>query len=182
VSKKSTRPNSSQLVPDDLEPQLVQLVPPLHGDEVWTGDGEGTYTEDVVRPDGTGLYGVIVPCPNCGEVRYMIGPEGKPQRKCWACGHVFTPEIKQIDKVEQIVEWWKTPAEYNWSGTIKELLEGLAEGKPLKLTIVTVRVPPEPEPESFEGRKRCPFGHECHHEPSGSAFCCGSPGQPELFE
>jgi hypothetical protein len=103
----------------------------------------------------------------------MVGPEGKPQRKCWGCGHVFTPEIRQIDKVEDIVEWWKAPAKYAWSGTIRELVEGLAAGMPLKLTIATVA--PTPEPKPIEGLKRCPDGHVCMNEPSGSFACCSDP-------
>jgi len=103
----------------------------------------------------------------------MVGPLGPPERECWGCGHVFTPEIRQLDKVEQIVEWWKTPAEFNWSGTIVELVEGLAAGEPLKLTIATVAVLPELPP--IEGCKRCPDGHVCIHEPSGSFACCGDP-------
>jgi hypothetical protein len=31
------------------------------------------------------------PCPKCGCVRFLRGPDGPPQQKCHECGHVFTP-------------------------------------------------------------------------------------------
>jgi len=33
----------------------------------------------------------VLPCPACGDVRHSAGPEGPPQRRCWACGHVWLP-------------------------------------------------------------------------------------------
>jgi hypothetical protein len=178
MSRKSVRPSSSIPRPDDLSNHLVHSSHPLRGDEVGTRVEDDNTDGDVVQPDGTNLkrYGVIVPCPKCGTVQYMVGPEGKPQRECWECGHVFTPEVRQIDKVEQVVAW--LPAKYNWSGTIHELVEGLAEGEPLKLTIATVV--PTPEPEPIEGLKRCPDGHVCMHEPSGSFACCNDPSDVDV--
>lgn len=31
------------------------------------------------------------PCPECGEVAFLWGPAGKPQRRCWGCDLVWTP-------------------------------------------------------------------------------------------
>ena len=179
MSRKSVRPASSIPRPDDHSNHLVHSSHPLRGDEVGTKVEDDNTDGDVVQPDGTNLkrYGVIVPCPNCGDVKYLVGPQGLPERKCWACGHVFTPEITQIDKPEQIVEWWKAQAKYDWGGTIRELVEGLASGKPLKLTIATGPVLPEAAP--MEGRKRCPNSHVCDHEPTGALSCCGDPRQSE---
>jgi len=31
------------------------------------------------------------PCPECREVAFSAGPNGRPERRCWRCGHVWTP-------------------------------------------------------------------------------------------
>ena len=33
----------------------------------------------------------VLPCPACGDVRHAAGPDGPPQRRCWACGNVWLP-------------------------------------------------------------------------------------------
>jgi len=38
---------------------------------------------------------MVLPCPACGDVRYSAGPAGPPQRRCWACGHVWQPAPDQ---------------------------------------------------------------------------------------
>jgi hypothetical protein len=35
----------------------------------------------------------VVPCPKCGERAYHVGPKGMPERRCWRCGNIWTPEI-----------------------------------------------------------------------------------------
>lgn len=32
-----------------------------------------------------------VPCPQCGARPFVWGPTGEPERRCWACGNVWTP-------------------------------------------------------------------------------------------
>jgi hypothetical protein len=179
MSRKTVRPGSSLPRQDGLSNHLVHSSRPLWGDEVETRVEDDHTDGYVVQPDGTNLRrsNVIVPCPNCGDVKYLVGPLGLPERKCWACGYVFTPEITRLDNPAQVIAWWKAKAKYNWSGTIRELVEGLASGKPLKLTIATVPVLPEPAP--IEGRKQCPNGHVCDKEPTGAPLCCGDPRQEE---
>jgi len=38
----------------------------------------------------------VLPCPACGDPRHGAGPEGPPQRRCWACGHVWRPSDEPI--------------------------------------------------------------------------------------
>ena len=36
--------------------------------------------------------GAVLPCPRCGCRAYAPGPNGLPERRCHAVGHVWDPE------------------------------------------------------------------------------------------
>ena len=82
-----------------------------------------------------------VRCPTCGEVAFMWGPRGALERKCWGCGHVWTPTLQPREDDDT-----STPATvvFGWSGTIVDLVEGLASGKPMALTMRPPVVAPTP--------------------------------------
>lgn len=64
-----------------------------------------------VRADPTGPVRLrqrngVHPCPNvlpdgevCGVVAYSAGPNGKPERRCWGCNHVWTPPRPQAPTI-----------------------------------------------------------------------------------
>lgn len=51
------------------------------------------------RLGGLGVFAPLrvprIPCPRCGHPAHSDGPHGYPERKCWACGFIHTPEAKR---------------------------------------------------------------------------------------
>jgi hypothetical protein len=184
--KPEVRPISSHLVPDEALSHLVPSSPPPVGGTRGTRGtrvGEGEREKEAIssQESGTNLEtvsGLVIPCPQCGVVQYMAGPDGLPRRRCWGCDHIFVPDIEAVLEAENAPA---RPIEYRSASTITELVEGLAAGKPLKLTTPTVRPRASmrqwTRDPSVLGRKRCPDGHQCEHEPSGDFTCCDDPSE-----